>query len=1011
MSSTIRGVAVQVVDEIITEKNIAEQHDFAYITVYTDRQERFETHDLVVIEGNADYIVQTDRVTAMDNNLFEHKVACFENLARFDKVIPAERVFSRITINNSTISLMTLGDIFSHYKRELEFYENIDIDLKDDGTGYENVQIPLKEFSGGVNFTSIVFELFRRIKANPKVERDGNTWLFYPQYWYTRNNDISTRVQDVEAFMTQTNAEDYATQVKSLIKNGSSELLEATTFPSDTGFVLPKGLVPQPPESQLRYIVDSPILGIVRVVALDVEFKSFDFPDRTLAEIDITDHVVTKQEFDTLPSVGTSYANLYLSGVTKRNAIQFEIGSNAITDLFSTAATQILGFFAQNTNHLENAVTTVAIPTLVSQFGASNWIAKTDLREIKVRIEYIRERNVFVSAHRQFQGFMNETSVIHSQRDSRVEANRFKQNLDILANRMGNVETVKSLTVRNNEPLVDVFDYVGENVVVEVKNTEYQGVTLQEIKLSQNFVNANSEYAISRRLDPFTITGKRVTTNLLLNDFVEISKQSKDIESKLSFKGLQNFLKTFANDTSAKPVKASVFKDLREGSKAIHMPIMTLTGGNLSFHASFDSPRIAGVDYTGDFGQPIAYADAQGIVKDFNWFLTEDVLIEDDGSYPDVTNDFVTIQNNNAYTNPALGFPLDLDPQAAFAITYQINPTTDEPRIVIGEAFSQFNYLIKVQNINFAVYGKDTPYTYQDVDIGQPITGATFTFNESFRRLTFATSQNKAHFALVANGELMIGFNEPINVGTPRIYFVNFLTKLFLTVIATNEESFGFEINVVGVAQEFLSSTAQETFSVDDTVLGFAQEFFERPVEEEFDVVLDIFGFAQEFFERPVAENFELLETINGFPQEFFSGQSAEQFAIDETAFGVKQEFLQSGVTDSFGVSENVFGVKQEFESGQISEEFGVNENVSGAVLFEVKRWITDTTATSVWDVTVNLGFVSSCPTQQQGLNIIENAFPANNQNVDDRGRIVSVVQDGEAFELCNELRYRVELI
>ena len=520
----IRGIAVEVVDEIVFETNVSEQHDFAYVTVYADREERFETHDLVEIEGNKDYIVQTDRVTALDNNLFEHRVACFENLARFDKVIPAERVFSRITIDNGVLTLMTLGEIFSHYKRELEFYEGIDIDLKDDGTGYENVQIPLKEFSGGVNFTSIMFELFRRIKANPKVERNGNTWVFYPQYWYTRKNDISTRVQDVEAFMTQTNAEDYATQVKSLIKNGSSELLEATIFPSRNGFVLPKGDVPEPGESVLFYEVDSPILGIIKVEACDITLIGTG-EGQVVVDVDITDHVVIKEEFDVLPTAANDQQGTVQSGVNKRNAIIYNIGSRRIENLFGSGTDTRFAFWQQDTLFLQNAVDaatrTQNLGLLVDGTG--------DIRQIKLRIEYIRERNVAVSAHRQFQGFMNETSVIHTQRDSRVEANRFKDNLDILANRMGNVETLKTLTVRDNEPLVEVFDYVGENVVVDVKNTQYQGVTLQEIKLSQNFVNANSEYAISRRLDPFTISSKRVTTNFLLNDFVEVSKISKPV--------------------------------------------------------------------------------------------------------------------------------------------------------------------------------------------------------------------------------------------------------------------------------------------------------------------------------------------------------------------------------------------------------------------------------------------------------------------------------------------------
>ena len=1000
--SKIRGIPVEVVDEIVFETNVSEQHDFAYVTVYSDREERFETHDLVEIEGNIDYIVQTDRVTALDNNLFEHRVACFENLARFDKVIPAERVFSRITIDNGVLTLMTLGEIFSHYKRELEFYEGIDIDLKDDGTGYENVQIPLKEFSGGVNFTSIMFELFRRIKANPKVERNGNTWVFYPQYWYTRKNDISTRVQDVEAFMTQTNAEDYATQVKSLIKNGSSELLEATVFPSRNGYVLPKGDVPEPPTSRLKYEADSPILGIIKVTAVGVNLNIREITNNTLGslidtifeDVDITEFVVTEQEFDSLNSLADSVRNNLLSGVNKRNAIRYQIGSRFITGLFSSATDTVFSVFSINTDHLRNAVSAAA--TIQFQDNYTEEIVAfaieptvttppLEVKNTKLRIEYIRERNVAVSAHRQYQGFMNETSVIHSQRDSRVEANRFKDNLDILANRMGNIETLKTLTVRDNEPLVEVFDYVGENVVVDVKNTQYQGVTLQEIKLSQNFVNANSEYAISRRLDPFTISGKRVTTNFLLNDFVEVSKTQKDIDSKLTFKGVENFLKTFANDTSAKPIEASVFKSLELNSKAIHMPIMKLTGGNLSFHAFFDNPRIAGFDYTGEFGQPIPYADNDGIVTNFNWFLTDDILIEDDGSYPDITDDFFAIQNNNAYSNPLAGFPADLDPQAAFAITYQINPIVDDNRFIIGEGFTKYNFLIEVQSLNFAVYGKNTPYTYQDIDIGEQVMGATFSFDIEQRRLTFSSGIQKPHFALVHNGEIILAFNETLSNNT---YFINFATKIVITLIGTINETFSVSETVSGIAQEFVSVNVQETFGITETIIGFAQEFFEVPV----------------------SESFNINETVAGVAQQFFSGTISETFGLVETISGIVQEFLSGGVNETLSINETINGFAQQNFSGTISESFGVSENVAGEITQPPKQWVSDTSVASVWDVTVNLGLVSTCPTQQGGLSIIESNAPANSQSVGDRGRIVSAQEQNGAFLPCTERRYRVEL-
>ena len=528
---------------------------------------------------------------------------------------------------------------------------------------------------------------------------------------------------------------------------------------------------------------------------------------------------------------------------------------------------------------------------------------------------------------------------------------------------------------------------------------------------------------------------------------MEVSKISKPVASTLTVRGRNNFLKTFANDTSAEPIEASVFRSTDEDAKAIHMPIMKLTGGNLSFHAFFDNPRIAGFDFSGEFGQPIPYADNDGVVTDFNWFLTDDILIEDNGSYPDITDDFDDLVANNSYTTGILDFPADLDPQAAFAITYQINPVVESNRFIIGEGFTKYNFLVAVQSLDLKVYFKPTPYTYQDVDLGVEA-NVSYAFNLAERKMTFTknvsgkqwitdTSQaavwqftidlglvsscstqtaglsiiesnhpavNQSlgdrariiaqteviindtpfisdcvelrytisnvgavnHFALVNNDELIIGFNETLELNVPQDYYLNFLLSL----------------------------------SVDVQVLDLEASF---NISSE----IDFISYQPLFLESSIKAGSQI--TITPYEPLFLESSFVSNSLMSFIAYNAL--ILQGGTIASSTLDFDTLFIQVETFNTQAKPIANSQLNfTANPILPPNQIWVTDTSVASVWDVTVNLGLVTTCPTQQSGLSIIENNAPANSQSVGDRGRIVSAQEDNGAFLPCTERRYRVEL-
>ena len=780
----INGIEYQNYDIVSLEKNATEAHDYGVIKIVSTRSKRFETNALVDIDGNLDYIVQADQPNQINDEEYEHRVTLFENIARFDKVIPAERIFTKLEEVAGELQLMTIADIFDVYKREIAFYERLTIELYDDSTGYQNTKIPFKEFGGGKNFTTIMHELFMRANATPKVFRNGSVWVFYPQYWFVRKNDVSSLVEIKNTSFEETNSQNYANRVLSLLKNASNELLEQRWFPHEDGYVYPKSTMRLASESSLEYQFDSRILLITKAIAR-VPVIDKETSEELYLDLDITDHVKTREEFEALRPVGIFNV---LEDINARNCIRYDIGGNTVRGLFEAETDRIL-FINLATQYLINAIGSVFVS---GGYGAEYDIDEVDVRTIAMRFKYVRERDMAIHSLKMNPEDMNPTTLLHSQSSSRIEGNRFKRNMSLLADRLGNVERKITRTVDKEDDLIEIYDYVDNFIVVEVLNNIYDGFVVQETKLNENHVNVNPQALISRRLDPYTIEGKDFTTNFIINNYAEVDTIQKPISTYLNSRGVEVFMKTFANDhATAKPVHSSVFLRVDNGVDAspfIFMPLMPLLGDNISFHAQFTHPRRAGIRYdvtASDIeGDVLNYADDDGEVDAFRLVLLDNgfVVDDNDGNYPQASgedaNDVATFKNdieqNFALSKADTVFPANLDPRAKLSATFQINPVSRKSHIIIGSGFTQFSYLIEPQELTYTIHTNTKPYTNYDVDVGDEVVGATYNVNLAERKITITSPEALDRFALVANGVLVIGFNESINAGESKIYYVNF---------------------------------------------------------------------------------------------------------------------------------------------------------------------------------------------------------------------------------------------
>lgn len=826
---TIEGASFTADTQFTLERNLLEEREFGTITLKNNRQSRFETYDRVDIdiEGNIEqYLVQSDSVTTLRNNVFQHEITLIENIARFDVFYPADRSFTRVPSQ-------TLGDILNVYKRELNAFHGISIDYDSQAT-WTQVLMPEKEFIG-VNFSIILTDLFRRINAHPKVERIDNVWTITPQYYSLRNNPIS----DVgESVLARMQSKDYATKIKAQVKNGIYERYEEVWFPSSDGSVLPKSSSPQVISSNLRYELDSPIIQITKAVVPNIQVQLIETPSEeeyvydlyespntnnayqyiddtydtenddvtiTNVDVDITDYVITKQDWETLDTIQDIKSGQIFKSDNSRNHIYYQIGSRYIENLYASNTHNVALFFEGNTEYLINAINRVLYKTYVETglYNGAVVTFGTRTKDVPLRVEYLRQRDLDIVHNRQFNGAMNDSTFLHTQRDSYTEIARYKNNLKGMSNRLGNEAFDKSKTFQLSETPYQVGDFDAEgNVIVRVKNTFTNGYILCEYTLTKNFANIDGGQ-ISRQPSPFSISRKRATTNLVVNDFCEISETDKTNTSRLNADARKSITSILTDNRSdAKPIHFGLFQPRlnvgrEEETNGIIMPVFSGAGGNtMSFHVNFTDIQKAGDKFTTNFASPIAYtyilSDGLGVpgtVDNFTLFFTEQVDVNDTGSYP--LNENYSDFESKALTDPNVFEPIDLDINASFAETYHVHFVTDDNQIVIGNAMAKYNPLHYRQLNDLdalkMVIG-EKPFTIYDDNVraSDTVTSAiTWTTDVVANSITFNSSVNADYWALCVGDEIILASNKNITQGQSRTLYLNFVEEVGRTLSNT----------------------------------------------------------------------------------------------------------------------------------------------------------------------------------------------------------------------------------
>ena len=759
----------------------------------------------VTVTSFEQMLVQADTVLKNRDGLYEHQITLIEAVAKFDGFYPADRIIS-------SSPPKTMSEVLDIYRRELQIYHNLEINW-DRRQAWTNRPVRQKEFIG-VNFSVILQDLFRGIDAIPRAVFDDGVWLIYPDFYNDRINLITP---NPVSQVLQQDSVDYGTRIKSQIKNGIYESARERFFPSATGGVFPKAEGPQKIESKLQYQLDSGIIQITEAIVQDVIIiEKSGTPKATsgIIDIDISEHILTKPYWDGRPTP----ANQQAEGIHKKNSLFYEIGRRAVQNLFNPGTELLFFNFSDSVNVLANAILesayeqNIGVTTdSVNFIPIQNRNPRTSFEvltlpaldeefipeKVKIRFKYIPQRNIDITHHRQFLKNMNESTQIHRQRDSQTDVERYKNTLKNLSNRMGN-DVLQYIEVFENATPYQLGDYDEQgNVVVRVKNTFFNDYTLTEYLMAEGFGNIDTDASLWQEPSPFEVLSKDITTNIIIEEFIEVSELDKQVTTRLTNDAQQAILATLdSNIASTAPVQAAVMRPILGQETAIstnglYLPIFTGGGGNTSsYHFRIDDQISAGRVFSDDaqdprFAQELVYTyegddflGDEGELRDFRFYLVPDVGIDDDGLYPLINAAQIQDFENAALTQTNIIDTIDKDKNAKFAVTFQQHIVTDDPHIIIGPAFAKFNRLLTEEPLpSKQVYKSAKPYSSFDnrVRDADELVQGSWTLDAQSRKLT-VTTPSAQYIALAYNKEIILAFNWEENRTTAE-YYINFVAQ------------------------------------------------------------------------------------------------------------------------------------------------------------------------------------------------------------------------------------------
>ena len=743
------------VEKIKYNQNARETRENAQVALSNSKSTRYEMYTVAELINSQDikeyqYIVQADEVIELSDGYYQHTISLIEPVAFLDTITPASRSFT-----TRTGDALTLRKILSVYIAEVRFYNGLSL-VFEEGAWLDKL-MTMKQYDGQ-SMSNIIANLFNSVRANPKAYFDYiGKMIVYPQFNNTRNNLID---EESDTYYISQNSINYATKAKVQAKNAIYEDQTVDWYPSENGYIRPRSSTYVVGENNAEYKLDSTIVQITKVYARAeiVRFVSRLHPQEHVGDIDvdITKHVLTEEEFDAFDDPGELNRD---ESINKTNCVKYDINDNRIYQL-ETTNSNWFGMDRQ-IRHLRFAIDyewqeghyDLLSDDPIPDDTEDLYVKHPPIEEQGIRVQYIRKRDVDYIVNRLNSTNKTQSQMLYSQTSSQVALTKQKENIGMLANRMGNDVEYRTKFFADDEYLWRVFDYTAKGKkIVEANYTQYATGTFGEFELSENFANVDADTSIARDPSPYTITGKKMQTNVIEENYMLFSESKVDNNTILTEKGV-SVANSFLDEFPETKAKHGVYTNPQ--GERLHMSIMQGGGGFTStFHVAWKKPIIAGWRIeeinNAQMTQPILYTGVAPLFKldTFNLYLTSGGTVNDTGEYPKI--DDVNFQPYALTKN--ITRPIYLGLNDSFAYTFALHAIKDSENIIIGQRLMDIMPLHNDEERRFTLYYSDQKFNQTDTDIritDYTVFGGTITVDKTTQQIDVSGSSSFHNWAIV----------------------------------------------------------------------------------------------------------------------------------------------------------------------------------------------------------------------------------------------------------------------
>ena len=397
--------------------------------------------------------------------------------------------------------------------------------------------------------------------------------------------------------------------------------------------------------------------------------------------------------------------------------------------------------FASNVTALFNAIRFNLAAALYEQYSSTydlsaSWtvgIDALDTENIPLRIKYRPRRDIDFVSERNNVDTYNKTTILNNQKDSAIEIGRFLQNSNVIVNRIGNEMLYLTQSFDTYAEAWKLGDYyfVGNKrwLITDITYSESKNLVICDAEFTVNFSNVNRETAITRQPSPYVYTGKGVQSNFIYKEYLIFDETLPNYpdnsflndDAKRTIMNLLDYSATY--DT---PLRHMLFRKYGD-TQVIDKQLFGAGSGNvILLHAAFKDARIAGKAFKKLDGSwyedPVWYVNPTSEILSIATIKLNDThsLITDTDTYKyyPIVNDISGTKTKNLFLR------FDKDPNDQLAITFEILTLSESNNIIVGNAFTRFNNLIRIlSSVSLDVYSDTEPYTIFDRPKGTLTTG------------------------------------------------------------------------------------------------------------------------------------------------------------------------------------------------------------------------------------------------------------------------------------------------